>query len=318
MQMNLSMRQLRAFLTLIDVRNFTRAAQQTHLSQPAFSALIRALEDEVGTRLFERTTRSVEPTAEGLVFEQSARRVLQEAQAALSDMHELAARRRGRVSLAVLPALAAGWLPAVLATFRAQFPGIELDVADVLSEDCIDRLRSGRADMALAATRVDSPELQTEPFCRDGFHLVCRHDHPLARSPRLRLSDLTAYPVIQLARNSSVRQYVEAAVFPQQLQTVMELDQLSTVAGMVRAGLGVSLVPTLTLFHFEHPELVTRPLPARGLQRQIFLLRRRDRGLSVAAQAMFEHLDRHRPTTGDGMSLQSVPRRRAARPAVQS
>ena len=67
------------------------------------------------------------------------------------------------------------------------------------------------------------------------------------------------------------------------------------VAGMVRAGLGVSLVPTLTLFHFDHPELVTRPLPAKGLQRQIFLLRRRDRGLSVAAQAMYEHLLEHRP-----------------------
>lgn len=290
MQMNLSTRQLRAFVALAEERSFTRAAAQVHLSQPAFSALIRSLEEEVGTRLFDRTTRSVELTAEGVVFESSARRVLREAQEALADMRELAARRRGRVSLAVLPALAAGWLPCVLARFHADYPGIELDVADVLSEDCIERLRTGRADLALAATRVNTPELRTEPFCSDGFHLVCRRDHPLAAKPALRLADLAAHPMIQLARNSSVRQYVEAAVYPQQLQTVMELDQLSTVAGMVRAGLGVSLVPALTLFHFEHPDLVTRPLPARGLKRQIFLVRRRDRGLSVAAQAMYEHL----------------------------
>lgn len=308
MQMNLSTRQLRAFLALADARSFTRAAQRVHLSQPAFSALIRALEDDVGTRLFERTTRSVELTAEGTLFEQSARRVLHEAETAVADMRELAARRRGRVSLAVLPALAAGWLPSVLAGFRSCYPGIELEVADVLSEDCIDRLRSGRADLALAATRVDSPELQTEPFCSDGFHLVCRHDHPLAQRPRLRLTDLTAHPVIQLARNSSVRQYVEAAVFPRQLHTVMALDQLSTVAGMVRAGLGVSLVPTLTLFHFDHPELVTRPLPAKGLQRQIFLLRRRDRGLSVAAQAMYEHLLEHRPAVELDTARPRAPR----------
>lgn len=295
MQMNLSTRQLRAFVALAEERSFTRASAQVHLSQPAFSALIRSLEDEVGTRLFDRTTRSVELTAEGRVFEQSARRVLREAQEALADMRELAARRRGRVALAVLPALAAGWLPGVLARFHAEYPGIELDVADVLSEDCIERLRVGRADLALAATRVDTPELRTEAFCSDSFHLVCRRDHPLARRATLRLADLGAHPVIQLARNSSVRQYVEAAVHPQQLKTVMELDQLSTVAGMVRAGLGVSVVPALTLFHFEHPDLVTRPLPARGLRRQIFLVRRRDRGLSVAAQAMVEYLMRWRP-----------------------
>jgi DNA-binding transcriptional LysR family regulator len=309
MQMNLSTRQLRAFVALAEERSFTRAAAQVHLSQPAFSALIRSLEEEVGTRLFDRTTRSVELTAEGTVFESSARRVLREAQEALADMRELAARRRGRVSLAVLPALAAGWLPGVLARFHADYPGIELDVADVLSEDCIERLRTGRADLALAATRVDTPELRTEPFCSDGFHLVCRRDHPLATKPGLRLSDLAAHPMIQLARNSSVRQYVEAAVYPQQLQTVMELDQLSTVAGMVRAGLGVSLVPELTLFHFEHPDLVTRPLPARGLKRQIFLVRRRDRGLSVAAQAMYEHLMASRPESAAHLPTIPAPHR---------
>lgn len=311
MQMNLSLRQLRAFVALAEERSFTRAAAQVHLSQPAFSALIRSLEEEVGTRLFDRTTRSVELTAEGAVFESSARRVLREAHEALADMRELAARRRGRVSLAVLPALAAGWLPGVLARFHADYPGIELDVADVLSEDCIERLRTGRADLALAATRVDTPELRTEPFCSDGFHLVCRRDHPLATKPALRLSDLAAHPMIQLARNSSVRQYVEAAVHPQQLQTVMELDQLSTVAGMVRAGLGVSVVPELTLFHFEHPDLVTRPLHARGLKRQIFLVRRRDRGLSVAARAMYEHLMASRPESAIHPPTIPAPHREA-------
>jgi LysR family carnitine catabolism transcriptional activator len=295
MPMNLSTRQLRAFLHLAEQRSFTRAAALTHLSQPAFSALIRSLEDELGARLFDRTTRSVELTAEGRAFEAAARRVLREADEALADVQGLAARQRGRVSLAVLPALAAGWLPDVLARFHAQWPGIQFDVADVLSEDCIERVRSGRADLALAATRADTPELRTELFCTDGFHLVCRRDHPLATQATVKLADLAGHPMIQLARSSSVRQYVEAAVHPLQLNTMMELDQLSTVAGMVRAGLGVSVVPALTLFHFEHAELATRPLPGRGLRRQIFLVRRRDRGLSVAAQAMYEHVMAWRP-----------------------
>lgn len=187
---HVSTRQLQAFVDLAELRNFTRAAGRCHLSQPAFSALIRSLEDTLGTRLFHRTTRSVELTAEGRVFMESARRVLDDAEQAIKDVRDLAARRRGRVSIAVLPSLAAGWLPPLLARFRAAHPGIELRVADVLSEACIQYVQSGRADFAIASTRVETDELRTEALCTDHFHVVCRDDHPLARRRRLRLADL--------------------------------------------------------------------------------------------------------------------------------
>src|SRR5438552_2713861 len=286
MQMNVSTRALHAFVTLAEQRSFTRAAALCHLSQPAFSALIRTLEDDLGARLFDRTTRSVELTAEGRVFVESARRLLR----------DHAARRRGRVAIAVLPSLAAGWLPPLLADFHARYPGIELDVADVLSDDCIARVRSGRADFALASTRTEAPELRTESFCSDGFHVVFRRDHPLARQRgALTLARLAPHPIVQLARSSSVRQYVEAAIYPSQLHTVLELEQLSTVAGMVRAGLGLTVVPSLTLFHFDHPELITRALRVPELKRHVFLVRRNDRALSSAAQALYEVVMAHRP-----------------------
>jgi len=178
MRSNVSTRQLEAFINLAEQRSFTRAASLSHLSQPAFSALIRSLETAVGARLFDRTTRSVELTAEGAVFVDPARRLLVDAARAFGDMREHAARRRGRVSVAVLPSLAAGWLPAVLARFHAKYPGIELDVADVLSDTCIQRVRSGSADFALASTRADSAELQltgakTNAVTRIVSHLEC-------------------------------------------------------------------------------------------------------------------------------------------------
>jgi len=303
--MNISTRQLDAFLALAAQRSFTRAATQCHLSQPAFSALIRALEDDVGVRLFDRSTRHVDLTAEGENFLESAGRIRAEMDAALTSLRDAATLRRGRVSIALLPSLAAGWLPVVLAGYRAQYPGIELDIADVLSEPCIERVASGKADFALAAIRADTPELQAEPFCRDGFHLVCRKDHPLAqpitRQKRSKgqagvaLQDLAAWPFVHLARTSSVRQYLEAAFHPQAMKTLMEVEQLATVMGMVRAGLGISVVPTLTLFHFDQPDLVTRPLALPGLTRQIYLVRRRERSLSVAAQALYTHVMQHRP-----------------------
>ncbi len=266
------------------------------MSQPAFSALIRALEDHLGARLFDRTTRSVELTAEGEAFVDAARRLLRDTEEAIIDVRDHVARRRGRVAVAVLPSLAAGWLPSLLADFHARYPGIELDVADVLSEECIDRVRLGRADFALASTRADAPELRTERFCTDEFHVVCRRDHELAkRRAALRLADLAQYPIVQLARSSSVRQYLEAAIYPTRLRTVLELEQLSSVAGMVRAGLGITVVPSLTLFHFRHNELVSKALSAPGLTRQVFLVRRSDRALSTAAHALYKVVMANRP-----------------------
>jgi len=293
--MTLSMRHLHAFVVLAELNNFTRAAARCNLSQPAFSALIHGLEQLTGARLFDRDTRNVHLTAEGQLFLDSARRLLDDAGHAVADLQDHVERRRGRVAIAVLPALAAGWLPPVLAGFRSRHPGIEVAVADALSEDCIERVRSGRADFALASTRSSSPELVAELFCSDRFHLVCRHDHPLARLRAPRLAQLAGHPFVHLARSSSVRQHIEQAIFPLQMDSVMELEQLSTVAGMVRAGLGISVVPALALFHFEHPELWTKALDAPGLERQIFVVRRRDRSLSSAANALLEQVEAERP-----------------------
>lgn len=290
-----SSRQLQAFVALAHLRSFTRAAAACHLSQPAFSALIQGLEQAVGVRLFERSTRHVALTVEGEVFERSAAPLLAQLSQALTELRDHATLRRGKVSLALLPSLAAGWLPPVLSEFRAAHPGLELQVSDVLSETCVARVREGQADLAIAAVRADTPELRAEPFCSDRFHLVCPEGHELLERPNLKARDLLGYPFIHLARHSSVRQLLDAAVHPLQLQTLMEVEQLATVMGMVRAGLGLSVVPGFSLFHFRHPGLATRELRWKGLHRQLFLIRRRDRELSTAARALYELMMENRP-----------------------
>jgi LysR family transcriptional regulator, carnitine catabolism transcriptional activator len=288
---DLSTKQLRAFVALADLRNFTRASQVCHLSQPAFSALVKTLEEAVGARLFDRDTRSVHLTPEGRRFEMSARRLLDDMQDLLGDLSEHVGLQKGRVCVAALPSLAAGWLPAIFAEFMQAWPGITVEMHDALSDACIAHVRNQVADFALSAagsTTGSASDLRSTKLCSDRFHLVCRADHPLASIKRLTPRAIAPYPFIQMTRNSSVRQALDAALQPLRLKTVFEVEHLATVTGLVEAGLGISVVPTLTLFHFQRKSLVTRVLSAPGLSRTIHLVQRREGSLSVAAQALHD------------------------------
>lgn len=288
--MNISTRQLRAFVTLADERHFTRAAQRCHLTQPAFSALIRALEQDAGVRLFDRNTRRVDLTPEGRVLETSARRLLADLDLAMHDLQDHVARRRGRVAVAALPSLAAGWLPGVLAQYHRAYPEIELELHDALLDPCLDMVLGGAVEFAVAAQRADMTGLESEFLHADHFHLVCREDHPLAGQKAVRLRDLAGQPLIQLARNSSVRQHLDAVSGLRAARPLLEVEHLATVTGLVAAGLGVTVVPEMTLFHFRRPGLVVRPLAGRPPTRPLYLVRRRGRSLSVAARTLYDLL----------------------------
>jgi len=289
MTINLSVRALRAFVVLADCRHFTRAAERCHLSQPAFSQLIRRLEEAVDARLLVRSTRHVALTPEGALFADAARRIVADAEAAIANLRDHAAGRKGRVAIAALPSIAADWLPGLLAQFRTRHPGVTIELFDALSDRCLALVREGRADFALAAPGVNLVEFDTRPIYTDRYYLVCRRDHPLARRRSVRLHELAGCALINLSRSSSVRQHLEPLLrdVPHS-STGLEVEQLPTLAALVASGLGVSLVPELTLFHFRRPELATVLVEAAGLERPIFVVRNKGQSLSAAAAAMLE------------------------------
>ena len=127
-------------------------------------------------------------------------------------------------------------------------------------------VRSGQADFAVASERPDMSELAIEFLYADRYFLVCRGDHPLAQVEQARLRDIARYPLIQLARGSSVRKHLDVALGAA-APPVFEVEHLATVTGLVRAGLGVSVVPAMTLFHFGGEDLRIVPLAGRALTR---------------------------------------------------
>jgi DNA-binding transcriptional LysR family regulator len=289
---NISAHVLRAFLALADCRHFTRAAERCNLSQSAFSHLIQRLEHEVGAPLFNRTTRSVTLTAEGELFAERARRLLADIEASFVDLKDRAAGRKGRVSVAALPSLAANVLPGIFAAYRNRFPGVALELFDCLSDRCLECLRDGRVDFALTAPGTRLAEFDSRLILSEGFYLVCRRDHPLATRKKLQLEDLSGFELIHLARLSSVRQHVDPALGKIGVRySGFEVEQLATVAGLVAAGLGISLVPELTLFQFRRPELAAIPVEGRNLARPIFVVKRKHIALSRPADTLLKMIE---------------------------
>lgn len=292
MSINISAHVLRAFLALADSRHFTRAAERCNLSQSAFSQLIRKLEEEAGAPLFNRTTRNVTLTAEGELFAERARRLLADIEASFADLKDRAAGRKGRVSVAALPSLAANMLPNIFAAYRKRSPGVTLELFDGLSDRCLECLRDGRVDFALTAPGPRLAEFASRLILSEGFYLVCRRDHPLASKSKVQLQDLGGFELIHLARVSSVRQHVEPALGKMSVRySGFEVEQLATVAGLIAAGLGISLLPEMTLFQFSRPELVAIPVEAKNLARPIFVVQRKDMALSPSADILLRMIE---------------------------
>lgn len=285
---NLSSRDLEAFLALAQAQHFTRAAERCHLSQSAFSQKIARIEQSAGVALFERSTRHVALTPEGEVFAEEVRRIQQDLQHALAHLNQLATRRVGKVAVAALPSVAAVWMPRVIARYRAAHPNIRIDLFDALAGGGLALLREGRVDIAITAggdlREFDVVELKSEKF-----HLVCPRTHPLAGKRSVGLSQLANEEIVHLARGSSVRQHHEAAGVTARTGA-LEVEHLATVAALVNEGLGVSVVPELTLFHFERAGLATVPVRDAQLRRPILLARRKGKALSAAARAMVEEI----------------------------
>lgn len=285
---NLSSRDLEAFLALVQTQHFTRAAEMCHLSQSAFSQKIVRIEKAAGVALFERSTRQVALTPEGEVFAEEVGRIQRDLQHAVSHLGDLASRRVGKVCVAALPSVAAMWMPQVIRRYRDANPNIRIELFDSLAVGALALLREGRADIAITAGG-DLREFDVIELRNERFFLVCPKSHPLASQARVGLEQLKSQNFIQLARSSSVRQHLEQAGVSPQGES-LEVEHLATVAALVTQGLGISVVPELTLFHFENAGLATVPIRNHQLRRPIFLARRKGKALSIAAKAMVEEI----------------------------
>jgi len=292
-QINLSMRDIDTVLVLGRTLNFRQAAAQLHLSQSALSSQLLRIEEGLGVRLFDRTTRSVRLTAAGDVFMQQAATLQVAFRDAVAAVGGIAGAERGQVAVAALPSVAARWLPRVLMAYRQAHPGVALKVHVTLSGPAFDLVRAGQVDFALTAADPQHADLHYVPMMSDSFILLVAPGHPLASgSGPLRWADTADVPHVSMVHPSSVRQYTEWAFLQNRIrfQPAFEAEHLATIVAMAECGFGVAALPEMAAQAVAHPGLRERRLIAPVTERSIGLVTLRSRSLSPAAAALVEML----------------------------
>lgn len=289
MRMNFDFGDLRAFTAVAQLGSFRAAAQSIHLSQPALSRRIEKLEAALGVRLFDRDTRNVELTAVGRDFARKARTLLDDLDATLLGIRDVAANRSGQVTLACIPSTVHYFLPAVLRRYHERFPRIRVRIFDESASEVLAAVVHGEAELGLNMTGSDEPAIEFEPLLREPFVAACHRDHPLARQRSVTWAELGRHDFMTIDKASGNRRVLDLALGsrPERPQACFETRHISTLVGFVESGLGVAAVPKLSMPRARHhPTLVSVPIVEPEVTRTIGLIRRRGRSLSPAAEHM--------------------------------
>jgi DNA-binding transcriptional LysR family regulator len=292
--MNVTIRQLQAFLAVAETNSFSRAAAQMNAAQSRVSILIRDLEITLGVRLFDRTTRRMEVTAAGREFHAHASKVIGDLRHAIEDTHALGQRKRGRLTVAAPPLLMEAMIPRLLVPFTRDFPGVRVIMMDARNERIIEAIKTGEADLGVGTFTRDEDGLVRTPITHDTLMLFCPRGHALAALDRPRWRDLQGTPFIMLMQRGGIRHLVEygtraAAI---EVMPVYEVGLVTTALALVEVGLGVTVLPSNAMPAVRGRSIVVRPLTHPKVSRDINMISRHGRSLSPAAAEWVQRLQR--------------------------
>ena len=273
----MELKQLRCFVAVAEALHFGRAAERLHMAQPALSAQIKALEEEIGARLLFRTTRKVSLTSTGALFLEEARATLERADEALqrarsSEQDDIPWLRIGGVDTAT-----AGLLPKVIRDFRKKFPTVDLRVGEMLTAPALEALLNHHLDIAFVRVAPVDPLLTSRHVFSEPLVAILPADHRLAKKRAVTREDLAREALVLPPRSARpihhdmLRDWFrEAGLTPVIAQ---EANERHMILAVVAAGLGISILPKW-VSQFQHPDVVFRPIRENPPEVHVHLVRR--------------------------------------------
>lgn len=291
MKSAINLRHLRGFVAVARDGSFTRAAERLLLSQSALTVTVRQLEEHLGVALFNRTTRQVTLTVDGENFLTAAKKIIGDFDDAIAAVRYSATQRRGRVSIAVLPSVAIRLLPDIVRQFHQSYPDIRITLRDDNARGAHRQVLDHEVDFGISNVWRRYPELEFTPLTSDRFGLVCRRDDPLAAAEGpLQWSAIDEQRLFVMASDTGVYTALqETPEFAERFTTPAgEVLAMVTLIEMVRAGLGVTVLPELARPAASETELIFRRLVNPVVHRKLCLIRRRNEALSPGARRAWD------------------------------
>src|SRR5205809_5920566 len=279
--------QLRYFVAVADEGSFSRAAAKVRVAQPSLSQQIRKLEAEIGQPLFDRLPRSVVLTEAGRCLLEYARKILASIGDARRSVDELKGKIAGDVAVGAIPTIAPYVLPELVVTFQKHYPDVILHIVEDVTAGITRRIEVGELDVALASTCQKSPTLRRESVATEPLLALVPEKNPLAKKDLVEFDDLKSQRFLLLHEMHCLSQQVNHLLESRRLRPEIALagSQLSTIANMVAASIGVSIVPQMMVKHHATPGCVSLPFAPPVPERELNFLSNPLRFQSKAAAA---------------------------------
>lgn len=292
--MNLTLRQLRAFVVVANMGSFTEAAKHLHLTQSALSVLVRELEKELEIRLLDRSTRKVKLSEAGKDFFPFADKILQDLDTAVSGVTSLKNRKRGFVRVAAPQLMSCTLMPRAIVAYGKEYPDIQVTLADTLPEQVLTKVLSGEVDLGVGPEGAAEAGILSTPLLSDRHLLICKQDHPLASKKRVTWKDMEGYPFVSQTRDYTARLMLDLNMWSNKLilKPAYEVSYTTTALGMVAAGLGITACPSYAKPLAQAYQLEMRPIFDPEFIREVCIFTKRGASLSPAAESFVDFLHR--------------------------
>ncbi|HWO30791.1 MAG TPA: LysR family transcriptional regulator [Candidatus Acidoferrum sp.] len=293
--MDVTLMQVRAFLSVAKCGTFTQAAHVLHISQPALSVQVRQLEESLNLRLFDRDTRHVALTHSGNELLPIFQRLFMEFETVIANARDLSAKKQGVVRLACVPSIATTYLPEAIAQFRKRHPNISIDLRDAHGKRVVSLVRSDDVELGITNASFNPEEIDSLDLYQEKIHVVFPKSHPIGRLEQVTIEQIATYPLVLLSPELNSRTILDAAFSEAGLMVnpAIEVTHPSTAIGMVRAGIGVALLGSLVINASNvhaYPELVSRAIKNPHLHLRIRLIWKMGCSFSPPAQAFVKLL----------------------------
>ncbi|CCA90021.1 LysR family transcriptional regulator [Novosphingobium sp. PP1Y] len=286
----LSLRQLSAFVTVARLGSFTRAAAVLNISQPALTVQIQRVEEQVGTKLLDRSTHQVTLTPAGRDLFPVLTRLLEELELALAPQRADGSLR-GKVRVGCFPSVAAYFLPQRIADYRRLHTDVTFLIHDTTAQKVLTLIRQEEVDFGIVDGANDANDLECTPLIVDHMHAIFPRHHPLEGVAELTIEALAEYPLILLDPRSHVRKIVDG-VFLQMgrlTEPSVEVTYMHSAIELARAGLGIAILPALCV-PLEDSQLAARKVDHPAFVRRMDLVKKRGASKSPAASNFYEFL----------------------------